>query len=90
LPVVANPAKTLERDQPEWKPLLRRIGKPTAMSKSQWSKADGIRAPRAGIISPDRGLFGIILPENALADDVPSSNFGLVGFSISLSLPSHR
>jgi hypothetical protein len=51
LPVVANPATTLERDQPEWKPLLRRIGPSWAMSKPLWSKPDGIGVRSAEIIS---------------------------------------
>jgi hypothetical protein len=67
LPVVANLTTTLERDAPEWKPLLRHIRPPRATSKPQSWKPDGIGGRRAEIISPDRERLGIILPENALA-----------------------
>jgi hypothetical protein len=42
LPVVANLATTLERDQPEWKPLLRRIGlSRTGDAETSYSVVEG-------------------------------------------------
>jgi hypothetical protein len=46
LPVVDNLATTLERDQPEWKPLLRRIGlSRTGDAETSYSVVEARRHP---------------------------------------------